>query len=492
MTGRYNYRTRVIDTYLGRSMMDTEEVTVAEVLKSRGFQTGIFGKWHLGDAYPMRPGDQGFDEVLVHFGGGLAQPSEPLHNNRRYTDPILFHNGEEIQTKGYCTDVYFDNALSFIQQSAQQRKPFFTYIATNAPHDPFHDVPQELLAKYKSKNVAAALRGDFPNPKKRADDLARIYAMVENVDQNVGKLLRKLDEWELTENTIVIFLTDNGPQTTRYNGPFRGGKGQPREGGIRTSYFMRWPARIKAGTISDRPVAHLDIMPTLLDAAGAPLPTDRKIDGRSFLPLAEGRTTHWPDRSLYLQWHRGDEPLPFVNFAARAPRYKLLSTDGKKFELYDILRDPGEKQNLVEELPQVVQQMKEDYMVWFREVSATRPDNYAKPRIILGTPNETTTRLSRQDWLLTEGQGWGDQGLWKVDVAQPASFEAEVILEKPLPRGVLTLTGGGRSFKGSLTDNGSRGFIQNINLPSGPTDLRVVVEQEGKESGPYQVVLRRK
>ncbi|MCB0855753.1 MAG: sulfatase-like hydrolase/transferase, partial [Bacteroidetes bacterium] len=155
MTGRYNYRTRVVDTWIGRAMMDTEEVTVAELLKDAGYQTGIFGKWHLGDCYPMRPIDQGFDESLVIKGGGLAQPSEPYANNRQYTDPILFQNGEEMQTKGYCTDVYFDAALNFITQSHQKQKPFFAYIPTNAPHGPFHDVPEELKEKYLNMDLGS-------------------------------------------------------------------------------------------------------------------------------------------------------------------------------------------------------------------------------------------------------------------------------------------------------------------------------------------------
>lgn len=150
MTGRYNHRTRCIDTFKGRSMMDPEEVTAAELLKEAGYATGIFGKWHLGDNYPMRPQDQGFDEVLIHRGGGLAQPSEPIENDNRYTDPILFHNGEQVQREGYCTDIYFDEAIEFMKASQAAGKPFFAYLPPNAPHAPYHDVPEELLDYYLS------------------------------------------------------------------------------------------------------------------------------------------------------------------------------------------------------------------------------------------------------------------------------------------------------------------------------------------------------
>ncbi len=151
MTGRYNYRTRVVDTWVGRSMMEPSEVTLAEVLSDAGYATGIFGKWHLGDCYPMRPIDQGFQMSLVLRGGGFAQPSEPPENQRRYTNPILFRNGLKVQTEGYCTDVYFDAALEFIEASQRQQRSFFVYLPTNTPHSPLHDVPESLRMDYRQQ-----------------------------------------------------------------------------------------------------------------------------------------------------------------------------------------------------------------------------------------------------------------------------------------------------------------------------------------------------
>ena len=156
MTGRYHYRTRVVDTWLGRAMMDTDEITIAELLRDAGYATGIFGKWHLGDCYPMRPMDQGFDESLVHLGGGIGQPADPEGGEGKYTDPVLFHNGERVETKGYCTDLYFDAAIEWLRERHGAGKPFFAYIATNAPHGPFHDVPEDLYSAYKQLDLKQA------------------------------------------------------------------------------------------------------------------------------------------------------------------------------------------------------------------------------------------------------------------------------------------------------------------------------------------------
>ncbi|MEX2399391.1 MAG: sulfatase-like hydrolase/transferase, partial [Rhodothermales bacterium] len=220
MTGRYNYRTRVVDTWLGRAMMEPDEVTVAEVLRDGGYATGIFGKWHLGDNYPMRPRDQGFEEVLVHRGGGIGQPSDPPGGEGAYTDPILFHNGEEVRMEGYCTDIYFDEAMRWMDSAREEGRPFFAYVSTNAPHGPYHDVPEQLYEEYRAMDLSPARfpqDAGHPLPEENDPDrLARIFAMITNIDDNVGRLMQYLEHAGMADNTLVLFLLDNGPNTRRY------------------------------------------------------------------------------------------------------------------------------------------------------------------------------------------------------------------------------------------------------------------------------------
>lgn len=412
MTGRYNYRTGAIDTYLGRAMMHPDEVTLAEVLAAAGYRTGIFGKWHLGDNFPLRPIDQGFHEALTHKGGGLCQPSD-YPGNPGYFDPILDHNGKPVKTKGYCTDVYTDAALKFIE--ANRERPWFVYHATNAPHGPLQ-VDERYAEPYRKMGLG--------------ENTARVYGMVENIDENVGRMLARLKELGLEENTIVIFLGDNGPcpsqrdkgQPIRFNAGLRDQKGSVYEGGIRVPFFIRWPARFKGGRGLDTIVAHIDVLPTLAAACGARVPPDIKLDGLSLLPLLDGDKTPWPDRTLYTQWHRGDEPILYRNCMARSQRWKLVN--GK--ELYDIPADPGETKDVAAQHPDIVAKMRKGYEEWFKDVSATR--GYAPPRIVLGAPEENPSLLTRQDWRGPQA-GWAPTSLghWEVSIARPGKYRIRLL-----------------------------------------------------------------
>ena len=411
MTGRYNYRTGVVDTYVGRAMMDSSESTLAELLSQAGYRTGIFGKWHLGDNYPMRSIDQGFQESLVHKGGGIGQPSDPLGNS--YFDPVLQLNGQPRKYEGYCTNIFFDAALEFIQEN--RKESFFAYIPTNAPHSPYA-VPDSYIQPYLEQGLS--------------DKDARIYGMITNIDDNVGRLMKKLEELQLDRDTILIFMTDNGPTTEHFTAGLRSQKTTVFEGGIRVPFFFRWPQKMEPSRIDDI-AAHIDLVPTLLEAVGVDGPTNLSLDGISLLARMEDRAASLPERTLYIQSHRGNVPQLYRNFAAIGSRYKLLQPPSfsnkmppdAELELYDLDTDPGESKDLSAEFPEIVDGMRKRYETWFREVSASR--GYDPPRIAIGTAHEDPVVLTRQDWQMVGRDGWGDSdlGYWLLDVVNAGDYE---------------------------------------------------------------------
>jgi arylsulfatase A-like enzyme len=444
VTGRYNYRTGVVDTFLGRSLMHPDEVTVAKLLRALGYRTGIFGKWHLGDNYPMRAMDQGFEESLVLKGGGIGQPSDPPGGSS-YFDPVLQHNGKQVRTKGYVSDVLTDAALDFIAKN--KAGPFFVYLPFNAPHSPL-EVPESYEAPYQKMNLRPDQFPKVGQPfqgKTNQETIAKVYGMITNIDDNVGKLLAKLDELGLSEHTIVIFLTDNGPAFARYNGGLRGLKGTVFEGGTRVPFFVRWPAKLPGDRDVDRIAAHIDVTPTLLEACGAKAPAEVKMDGVSLLSLWKGDQAAWPDRTLYFQWHRGDVPQLYRACAARSQRYRLVQPQGVaekkgaktlelkppewKFHLFDIENDPYETTDIADKNPELVQEMKAGYLKWFKEMALSR--GFQPSRIYLGAKQENPTVLTKQDWR-GPSAGWGpkDKGYWEVKIVEDANYDITVYLAR--------------------------------------------------------------
>jgi arylsulfatase/arylsulfatase A len=502
MTGRYNYRTRVIDTFLGRAMMDPEEVTLAEILSEAGYATGIFGKWHLGDNYPMRPQDQGFQEVLVHRGGGIGQESDPPGGEGKYTDPILFHNGRQVQEKGYCTDIYFTRALQWMERNHKEGRNFFTYLATNAPHSPFHDIPQNLYEKYKRMNLN---NDQFPQDNGHplpadadTDRRARIYAMISNIDENVGRLIKNIEALQLTDNTVIIFMVDNGPNGQRYVAGMKGHKTTVYEGGIRSPLFIQWPKRFESGATSDRVVAHIDILPTILDVCNIPIPANIELDGRSFLPLLTGEDIQWPDRNIVIQAHRGDEPVLYHNFAIRSQDWKLLNASGfhtekfegnPHFELYDMINDPLEMENIADKKSDMLNKLRKDYENWFNEVSNTRPNNYTPPRIHIGTAYENPTVLTRQDWRRMEGNPWENSatGYWMLYVADSGSYKIRIRFPKNQSAGIATMQINKISLDQPFSQEQKEVTFDAVDLDAGNIDLFVTLKINEKIRGPWQV-----
>jgi arylsulfatase A-like enzyme len=477
MTGRYNYRTRAIDTYLGRAMMDPAEVTLAEMLGSAGYRTGIFGKWHLGDNYPMRPMDKGFQKTLVHRGGGIGQPSD-FPGGSRYMDPVLLHNGRVERFRGYCMDVYTNAAIRFIESN--RNRPFFAYLATNTPHTPL-EIAESYAAPYRAMGLS--------------DDTTRVYGMIANIDENLARLLASLKTLGLEKNTIVVFMTDNGAQQrNRFAAGLRAGKGTVYDGGIRVPFFIRWPARLEAGRRMDRITAHIDVVPTLLEACGVQKPAGIELDGRSLLPLLQDRKADWNGRKLFFQWHRGDVPQLYRDCCVRSERWKLVSRLGRnmepEIELFDMPADPGETNDVAAAHPDDVKQLRRDYEDWFRDVSATR--GYDPPRIYFGTPHENPTTLTRQDWRGPRA-GWNADslGYWEVLAAAAGKFEVTLQFAPLESEGEVRFRLAEAGASKRLGRGSTSAVLGPLQLEAGPGRLEAWVESGSKSVGVHYVDIRR-
>jgi arylsulfatase len=441
MTGRYSLRTGVRDTNNGGAIMASSEVTIAEVLKGAGYATGQFGKWHLGDNYPCRPIDQGFDESLMHLGGGMGQPGDIstfFRGDSSYFDPVLWHNGKQEAHKGYCTDIFADEAIRFIEKN--NGAPFFCYIAFNAPHTPLQ-VPAEYYDKYKNIDPSKGFKNDgrpFPEMnEKDKEDARKVYAMVSNIDDNVGKVLAKLEELRIADNTVVIFMTDNGPQQRRYVAGMRGLKGTVYRGGVRVPFFIRYPALKKANTDIETVAAHIDVLPTLATICNVKLPEGTKTDGTDLMPLMTGKKKELPERSLFFYWTRHSPEL-YNNIALQKGRYKLVGNTGynaalSSFELFDIEKDPYEEKNLVNELPVIAKELKTELDRKFIELTGSY-NMVNKLYVHAGTEYENPVILNRND---VDGQ-WGvweqeeAYGTWRVHF-KPGSYNLKFRFIKPVP-----------------------------------------------------------
>jgi arylsulfatase A-like enzyme len=366
MTGRHEFFNGVTHTILERERLSLDAVTVAEALRGAGYATGIFGKWHLGDEESYQPDRRGFDEVFIHGAGGIGQSYPGSCGDapgNRYFNPAILHNGTFEKTEGYCTDIFFRKAIEWIGQKRTE-KPFFCWIATNAPHAP-----------YDARAEDASLYDGFGLDEK----LKNFYGMIHNIDQNIGALLEQLDRWEIANETLLVFMNDNGSAIggTKFNAGMRGAKGSPWLGGTRASSFWRWPSRIAPGPC-DALTAHIDFFPTLATLAHATLDDRAKsqIQGRDLDAVLWDPSAHWEDRTLVThlgRWPKGTSPAGFqyAQCAIRNTRYTLVSVHGKstpKWELFDVLADPGQTMNIAESHPEVVLELGQAYDRWWSSV----------------------------------------------------------------------------------------------------------------------------
>jgi arylsulfatase len=355
MTGQHEFRNGVTHTVLQRERLALDATTLAQVLSDAGYTTGIFGKWHLGDEKSYRPAQRGFTETFIHGAGGIGQSYEGSCGdfpNNSYFDPYVLHNERVEKTKGYCTDVFFAEAANWIESN--QDRPFYAQIATNAPHAPYICPPgydKEYLNAGLDKQAAA------------------YYGMITNIDENVGRLLKRLDELNLTDRTLVIFMTDNGHAPGHvYNAGMRGRKGTAYEGGTRVPAFFRWPGTVEAGVDVPSLAAAIDLFPTIAEICGAPVPSDVKLEGRSLVPLLQDSNAEWPDRYLFThlgRWETGKAAeAKYAECAVRSKRFRLVNNR----ELYDIESDPGEQKNMINNHPEVVAEMRRAYDEWWDSV----------------------------------------------------------------------------------------------------------------------------
>jgi arylsulfatase A-like enzyme len=412
MTGRFSLRTGIHDTYNGGAIMASSEVTIAEMLKEAGYKTGIFGKWHLGDNYPCRPCDQGFDESVVHLSGGMGQVGDfttYFKGDSSYFDPVLWHNGKQQSYNGYCSDIFANEAISFI--AGNSKAPFFCYLAFNAPHTPLQ-VPDEYYQMFRDIDPASGFENDprpFPIMNERnMEDARKVYAMVKNIDDNVGKVLNKLKDLDISENTIVIFMTDNGPQQPRYVAGMRGRKGSVYRGGVRVPFYIRYPAMFEGNRDISITTGNIDVLPTLADLCGAKVPADRIIDGKSLVPVFKGIDVEWKERPFFFYWTR-KYPELYNNVALQKGKFKLVghadyNAPLDDFELFDIEQDPYEQSNVLAENTTVAYEMKKDLDNYFYELAGS-PNMINPQRIVIGTGEENPVFLNRND-------AEGDRGIW--------------------------------------------------------------------------------
>jgi arylsulfatase len=355
----------VTHTINERERLTLDAVTLAQVLQSAGYSTGMFGKWHLGDDDPHQPFNRGFEETFIHGCGGIGQKYPGTCGDfpgNEYFNPVIRHNGTPVRTEGYCTDVFFRRAIEWINERGKSNKPFFAYITPNAPHAPLVSPGKKYDDLYAGKEIGGKPLGDKDVP---------YYSMITNIDDNVGLLLGTLKARDLEQNTLVIFMSDNGGTHTRlYNGGYRAGKGTPFYGGTHSPAFWRWPAGFKGGQDCRAMTAHIDILPTLMDITGAKW-TDqlkKQVEGRSLMPLLKDPGVKWDDRTLVThvgRWPKGEvQNWKHKQCAIRNTRFTLVNNN----ELYDLVADPAQSKNVIADHPNVVTELRAAYDKWWNDV----------------------------------------------------------------------------------------------------------------------------
>ncbi|MCW1887666.1 arylsulfatase [Luteolibacter flavescens] len=485
MTGLHEFRCGVSHTLMGRSLLRPGIPTLPEMFRAAGYRTGIIGKWHLGDAYPCRPEDRGFDDVFVHGGGGIGQTPDYWGNG--YFDPMIRRRSGWEKTSGYCTEVFFKEAITWVNERVAAKQPFFLQLATNAPHSPY--IPPQKDSKLTGVDA--------------------FHAMIEDIDTQFGRLMQALEKSGADKNTIVVFTTDNGSAGAAANAGMKGRKGSPDEGGVRVPCFVRWPGKIGEGRVVRDVTAHLDLLPTLTNLAGVARPEKWTGDGVDLAPALRGEAEFPKNRLLFTQVGRwpGDAAagrFRAQDFSVRDDRWCLVG-----LELYDLLADPGQKTDLFPEQPAEAQRLLTAYGRWWEEVL---PAVREPVRYVIGAEASPVVRLTAHDWwpskeadevrgaetvvtheqirtFLRNAQVAGTRnslpstsGHWKLEVARDGNYEIAFGLVPPeapaedrrafgrLRPGVAHVRAGQEEAK-MMVQEGATLLKVPLDLDAGPLDL---------------------
>jgi arylsulfatase A len=415
LTGRYHLRTGTHGVTRGRENMRENETTIADIFKNSGYKTACFGKWHNGSNYPYHPNARGFDTFIGFCAGHW----------KNYFDTTIEHNGSPLKTKGYIADVLTDHAINFIEQN--KNSPFFCYLPYNTPHGPYQ-VPDKYFDKYKARGLD--------------DQVAAIYGMCENIDDNFRKILSTLDRLNLAQNTIVIFTTDNGPQTKRFNADMKGKKGNVDEGGVRVPLFIRWTQKINPREINQIS-SHIDILPTLTELARLEMPQTLPLDGISLAPLLQEKPEKYPDRMIFTFSNpRGKNK--FIAGSVRTRNFRAVNQAKNKWQLYDMLSDPKQTTDIAETNPDLLNKLRSAYLAALKDVTKDGFDlpthiGYDEwPLVVIPAHEAHLIKNRKKGISYISPNGWANEWIknwtdteaypqWNVKIIKPGTFDVTLM-----------------------------------------------------------------
>src|SRR3989475_3052529 len=410
LTGRYHSRGGVRGVTTGAERLNLDEMTIAQTFKAAGYATAAFGKWHNGTQFPYHPNARGFDEYYGFTSGHWGQ----------YFDPELDHNGKLVRGKGYITDDLTNHAMDFIAQ--HKDGPFFCYLPFNTPHSPM-EVPERFFEKFSHFDPKMRNR----DPEREEIPMTRaVLAMCESIDWNVGRVLAKLDELKLSDNTIVIYFSDNGPNSWRWNGGMKGRKGSVDEGGLRVPFLIRWPGHIRPGWRIPQIAGAIDLLPTLADLAGIRVASTKPLDGKSVKPLLLGQAKDWPDRMIFsLQGNR---------VSVRTQQYRL----DPQGQLFDMVADPGQDRDIAKQKPEGAAKLRQGMAQWSKEMlplvgedDRPFPVGYSETTVLpardgVGEGGIEPSAKAPNCSFFTNWKSKNDRITWDIEVGRAGEYEAIV------------------------------------------------------------------